>query len=87
MVATSNSIKIPTIFFYQLIISFNEICELLKQAGINLNGLFLNADPGFDSEDFRQACQAGGVFPNVKPNPRNSSKTKHEPYLKWYAYF
>jgi transposase len=65
---------------YQIQELFNEICELLKQAGIDLNGLFLNADPGFDSRDFRQACQAKGIFPNVKPNPRNSSKKKDEPY-------
>jgi hypothetical protein len=65
---------------YQIQELFNEICELRKNAEINLNGLFLNTDPGFDSMDFRQACQAEGIFPNVKPNPRNSSKTKDEPY-------
>ena len=65
---------------YQIQELFNEICVLLKEAGLNLNGLFLNADPGFDSENFRQACQAEGIFPNVKANPRNSSKTKDEPY-------
>ena len=27
---------------------FNEICTMLKEAGISLDGLFLNADPGFD---------------------------------------
>lgn len=31
---------------------FKEICSLLKKAGVNLNGLFLNADPGFDGENF-----------------------------------
>jgi len=25
---------------------FDEICTMLKEAGINLDGLFLNADPG-----------------------------------------
>ena len=49
---------------------------LLKQAEIDLNGLFLNADPGFDSQNFRQACQAEGIFPNVKANSRNSTKQK-----------
>ena len=65
---------------YQIQELFNEICTLLKEAGIDLNGLFLNADPGFDSENFRQACKEEGIFPNVKLNPRNSSKTKDEPY-------
>jgi len=39
---------------YQIQELFNEICILLKQPEIDLNGLFLNADPGFDSENFRQ---------------------------------
>ena len=28
---------------------FDEICNILKSAGINLKGLFLNTDSGFDS--------------------------------------
>lgn len=52
---------------------FKEICELLKKAHINLQGLFLNADPGFDSENFYKACENENIIPNVKPNPRNNS--------------
>jgi hypothetical protein len=54
---------------------FDEICTMLKKAGINLN-----ADPGFDSEEFRQACQKENIFPNVKPNPRNGSKKEQKIY-------
>ena len=64
---------------YQIQELFNEISNLLKQTGLDLNGLFLNADSGFDSENFRQVRQAEGIFPNVKANPRNNSKTKYEP--------
>lgn len=60
---------------------FKEICEPLKKAGINLNGLFLNADPGFDSENFRKACECENIIPNIKPNPRNDLKEERiEPY-------
>lgn len=60
---------------------FDEICSMLKQASINLDGLFLNADPGFDSEGFRQACEKENIIPNVKPNPRNSTEEiRQEPY-------
>jgi transposase len=59
---------------------FQEICQLLKAAGIDLDGLFLNADPGFDSEGFRQACEAENIIANVKPNPRNKSPKDDEPY-------
>lgn len=59
---------------------FDEICTILKEAGINLQDLFLNADPGFDSKEFRQACQKENIIPNVKPNPRNSDNQDKEPY-------
>lgn len=65
---------------FQIQALFQEIGEILKQAGIDLNGLFLNADPGFDSEGFKQACQQEGIIPNVKPNPRNASPKDEEPY-------
>ena len=65
---------------YQIKELFDELCELLKEAGIELEGLFLNADPGFDSESFRQVCEEKGIMANVKPNPRNRSKKEEEPY-------
>ena len=65
---------------YQIKELFEELCQLLKEAGIELEGLFLNADPGFDSESFRQACEEKDIIANVKPNPRNSSKIDLEPY-------
>ena len=57
---------------------FDEICTILKKADINLDGLFLNADPGFDSKSFREACEKENIIPNIKPNPRNSSETEPE---------
>lgn len=59
---------------------FEEMCQLLKEAGIDVEGLFLNADPGFDSEGFKQACEVVDMIPNIKPNPRNSSPKDREPY-------
>lgn len=59
---------------------FGEICGLLKDAGINLKGLFLNADPGFDSASFLAACDAEEIMANIKANPRNKTKQNQEPY-------
>jgi transposase len=59
---------------------FEQMCSLLKQAGINLKGLFLNADPGFDSAQVQQACEKAEIIANVKPNPRNSAVQQGEPY-------
>jgi hypothetical protein len=55
---------------------FEQMCTLLKQAGINLQGLFLNADPGFDSDGVQKACQKQEMMANVKPNPRIGTLNK-----------
>lgn len=67
---------------FQIQVLFEEICTLLKEAGINLKGLFLNADPGFDSSDFRQACENEEIIANVKLNPRNSANQEVQVYEK-----
>lgn len=55
---------------------FGELCEMLKKANIDLNGLFLNADAGFDCVALRQACAENGIEANIAVNPRNSKKEK-----------
>lgn len=57
---------------------FGEIFTILKQAGISLDGLFLNADPGFDYDSFREACEKENIIPNIKPNSRNSTNQENE---------
>ena len=57
---------------------FNEICTMLKKAGISLDGLFLNADSGFDSDSFREACEKENIIANVKSNSRNSGNKEAE---------
>jgi transposase len=65
---------------YQIQELFEEICNLLKEAGIDLKGLFLNADPGFDSQGFRKGCEKEEIIANVKPNPRNTAGQEPKPY-------
>lgn len=65
---------------FEIQMLFDEICGLLKAAGINLKGLFLNADPGFDSADFRAACEKEEIIANVKQNPRNSANSEPSVY-------
>lgn len=41
----------------------------------------MNVDSEFDSENFREPYKKENIFPNVKPNPRNNSKSQdREPY-------
>lgn len=50
---------------------FRQLCGLLEEAGIQTEGLFLNADAGFDSEGFRRLCSEMKIEANIAFNPRN----------------
>ncbi|HEY5534255.1 MAG TPA: transposase [Ignavibacteria bacterium] len=48
-----------------------ELFSTLREAQISTDGLFVNADSGFDSKDFRMTCKKWGITPNVAFNYRN----------------
>ena len=56
---------------YQIEQVIRELCQLLEEAGIAVEGLFVNADAGFDSAGFRKACSALRIEANIDLNPRN----------------
>jgi len=58
---------------YQVEISLAVLFETLSKARISLDGLFVNADSGFDCNVFREICLKEGIFPNVDFNYRNGS--------------
>jgi len=60
---------------------FTKMILDLKQSGIEINGLFLNADAGFDSESFRKICSAFEIIANIDFNKRNSKNTDNQPLL------
>lgn len=61
---------------------FEELCQMLIKAGINIKGLFLNADAGFDSQELRQICKNKEIHPNIDVNPRNKiSENQSTEYL------
>lgn len=51
--------------------SFGELCALLEEAQIALEGLFLNADSGFDAKGLRDDCFRRGIEANIALNPRS----------------
>lgn len=51
--------------------SLTEMFEILTSATISLDGLFVNADSGFDCKVFRKTCLSHGITPNVAFNYRN----------------
>lgn len=50
-----------------------EMLGQLQEAGIEVDGLFLNADSGFDSKKLRQVLDKHGIMLNAPPNKRNGS--------------
>ena len=52
---------------------FNKILDTLTKAKIRIDGLFLNADAGFDSKELRDLCKKLEIFPNIAINQRNGT--------------
>ena len=59
---------------------FEEICQFLTAAGIAIKGLFLNADAGFDSQEFRKVCEQKEINANSPHNPRNGKEVESIAY-------
>jgi transposase len=61
---------------------FDELCAVLIQAGIDLSGVFMNADSGFDAEVLQEKCADVGIEANIYQNVRNKQEGCDE-----YRYF
>ena len=51
---------------------FDEMIAFLETATISMQGVFMNADAGFDSKSFKRNCDEKDIELNVKDNPRGS---------------
>jgi len=58
---------------YKIETSLSALFEPLFKASISLDGLFVNADSGFDCKVFREICLREGICPNVDFNHRNGN--------------
>lgn len=63
---------------YNIEVQFEVVTGTLEQANIPVAGLFLNADAGFDSKDFRKSCDKKEIHANVCFNKRNGSADRDE---------
>lgn len=50
----------------------------MEQADISVDGLFINADAGFDTQELRNLCESKGIIANICFNKRNSKKDRDE---------
>ena len=53
---------------------FNELCDLVQEAQIRLDDLFLNADSSFDDKALREACFRRDIEANIAHNPRSAPR-------------
>ena len=61
---------------------FDELCDVLIQAGIDLRGVFMNADSGFDAQVVHKKCEDAGIEANIHHNTRNTQQLDEQ-----YRYF
>jgi hypothetical protein len=61
-----------------LAVELSGIIAQLRQAKIRIDGVFLNADAGFDSHSFKLYCKQNDTTPNIDINPRNGTKNEQE---------
>lgn len=66
---------------YNIDFFFTKMISDLEASHISVDGLFLNADAGFDSKDFRQICLSKGIIANIDFNKRNAKDTDNQPLL------
>lgn len=58
---------------YNLEDNADTLLSILEQADISYDGLFLNADAGFDTQNFRDYCEAKEIIANIDENKRNGN--------------
>jgi transposase len=63
---------------YDIEVQFEVVTATLEDADIQVDGLFLNADAGFDSKDFRNSCFKKEINANVRFNKRNGDTDRDE---------
>ncbi|MFK8007460.1 MAG: IS5 family transposase [Saprospiraceae bacterium] len=66
------------LFEYEKMVS--KIQTTLNDAKIECDGLFMNADAGFDSKKFREYLEQLGIIPNIDINKRNSKDPDNYDY-------
>ena len=62
---------------FNLVQTVKDMLANIQTSGIKTDGLFLNADAGFDTEDFRSYCFENEIIGNIDQNKRNGSENEY----------
>ncbi|MDJ1493710.1 transposase [Cytophagaceae bacterium DM2B3-1] len=60
---------------YQIEQRLDSLVEQMSKSGIRVDGLWVNADSGFDSESVRSCCIKHGIELNILDNQQNKGLT------------
>lgn len=60
--------------------SVSKIVRTLSDSEIECDGIFMNADAGFDSQNLRTICEKIGIIPNFDTNKRNTKNPDQNDY-------
>lgn len=66
---------------YDIEVQFEVVTATLEKADISVAGLFMNADAGFDSKDFRNSCAEKDINANICFNKRSGSVGERDEYF------
>ncbi len=61
---------------YQLTDTVDKMLDNIQQSNISTDGLFLNADAGFDTKEFRVSCFRNDIIDNIAFNKRNGDENE-----------
>ena len=62
---------------YELVQQVDRMRSAIESAQINTEGLFLNADAGFDTARFRLYCDQNEIIGNIDQNKRNGEQMEY----------
>ena len=60
---------------------FEELCKVLQEADVDLSGVFMNADSGFDAQKLREKCSEKQIEANIDINERNNKEQLPDKYV------
>ena len=60
---------------------FEELCKVLQEAEVDLSGVFMNADSGFDAQKLREKCREKQIEANIDINERNNKEQLPDKYV------
>lgn len=62
---------------FNLVENVENMLKDIRAANISTEGLFLNADAGFDTSEFRLSCASNEIVGNIDVNKRNGQQTDY----------